>query len=159
MTTVAGTKPVGGSRPPKSGATSVTLHNCKTPQNKTNTPAHSHLLSISGQLVLGDWQGGFEANWREAPRQKCRNSVTKLKFRGLPLSQGPAPCVDQLRERPAEEKEETGNFYRRMLRGAARFSEVFVEVVDYIYQKGSEVFVEVEDYIYLNQAASFPTPV
>ena len=43
------------------------------------------------------------------------------------------PCVDQLRERPAEEKEETVNFYRRMLRGAARFSEVFVEVVDYIY--------------------------
>ena len=148
---------LGGSWPPKSSAASVTLHNCKTPQNKTNTPAFSHLLSISGQLVLGDWQGGFEANWREAPRQKCRNSVTKLKFRGLPFSQGPAPCVDQLRERPEEEKEETVNFYRRMLRGAARFSEVFVEVEDYIYQKGSEVFVEVEDYIYLNQAASFPT--
>ena len=45
-----------------------------------------------------------------------------------------------------------------MLRGAARFSEVFVEVEDYIYLKRSEVFVEVVDYIYLNQAASFPTP-
>ena len=44
MTTVAGrrwvgARPVGGSRPPKSTGTSVTLHNCKTPQNKTNTPA------------------------------------------------------------------------------------------------------------------------
>ena len=53
-------KPVGGSRPPKSGGTSVTLHNCKTPQNKTNTPALPNLLSISGPLVRGDWHGALK---------------------------------------------------------------------------------------------------
>ena len=51
---------LGGSWPPKSTAASVTLHNCKTPQNKTNTPAPPNLLSISGPLVRGDWHGALK---------------------------------------------------------------------------------------------------
>ena len=54
-----------------------------------------------------------------AEKQKCRNSVTKLKFRGLPFSQRPTlPGVDQLGERPTEEEGEKGDdgeFFSRIL--------------------------------------------